>query len=338
MGLFRRDANDEDSDEYGRSLARIERGGIPADAEARLKALAGEGSMFTSWLSVKEFALLGGLGPRPLAQVMGGSVVRRGWQYLPALPPGEKFTAWAGGQPGSLGRGYGPTMYGAAAQNPFTEPSLSQVRNYKWHTEVVCGLEVWSAAWNLARRRALDRLTAEALQVNADVVVGVHVRRSDHDLGAKTIEYVVGGTAIRLPGSSGTSRPMLSNLSVQDYWLLLQAGHEPVGPLATTAVVFASPPRSTRLRRTRTIAQNQEFDEISGAFRLGREKVRAALRGQVADTNGTGAVGVEFRTRCTERSWPWRPRFNRRAAGGGTAAAGFPISSPVTATSNVAAG
>jgi Putative heavy-metal-binding len=296
VGFFRRNADDEEPEEQGESLARITEGGIPASAEVRLRALSGEGSMFTSGLSVKEFALLDRLGPRPLAQVMGASVIRTGWQYLPALPPGEKFTAWASAQPGSLGRGQqlGPTAYGSALQNPFTEPSLSQVRDYQWHTEVVCELNVLTAAWNTARRRALARLTEEALHVGADVVVSVHVRRSDHDLGSGTIEYVVSGTAIRLPGSSGSPRPTLTDLSVQDYWRLLKAGHKPVGLLASTAVVFASPPRSTRLRRTRSVAQNQELAEISGAFRLARETVRAGLRGQVADMHGAGAVGVEF--------------------------------------------
>src|SRR5580692_875545 len=57
-------------------------------AHERLEDLSGSGAIFTSGLSVNEFALLRGLGPTPLAQVMGASVVRAGWQYLPALQPG----------------------------------------------------------------------------------------------------------------------------------------------------------------------------------------------------------------------------------------------------------
>ena len=53
-------------------------------AHERLEDLSGAGAIFTSGLSVNEFALLRGLGPTPLAQVMGASVVRSGWQYLPA--------------------------------------------------------------------------------------------------------------------------------------------------------------------------------------------------------------------------------------------------------------
>ena len=283
MGFFTRGG--DESPEQAESLARIEAGGIPVGAEARLKGLATEGSLFTSGLSVNEFALLDLLGPQPLAQVMGASVVRTGWQYLPALDPGRIVL---GTSP------YTPTPIGRAVQNPYTEPSLAQVRNYRWRTEVVCELDVLTDAWNLARRRALERLREEAVQVGADAIVGVHLHRSDHDLVKGTIEYVVTGTAIRLPNSAGTGAPTLTDVSVQDYWRLHGAGHEAVGLVATTAVVFASPARSTRVRRLRTTSQNQELEELSRGFHATRDTVRARLLGQVSDAHGTGAVGVEF--------------------------------------------
>jgi uncharacterized protein YbjQ (UPF0145 family) len=279
VGFFR-PGKDEDGEP-----ADVGDGGAPS---ARLKALTVDGSLFTSGLSVNEFALLRRLGPQPLAQVMGASVVRPGWQYLPALDPGVAVVSPA------TPYGVGPSVTGWAMQNRHTEASMSQVRSYKWRAEVVCELDVLTGAWNMARGRALDRLSEEALQVGADAVVGVHLRRSDHDIGRGTIEYVVTGTAIRLPDSTGTSAPALTDVSVQDYWRLRTAGHEPVGLVATTAVMFASPPRFTRLRRARTISQNQELDEISRAFRTGRETVRARLRGQVSEARGTDAVGVDL--------------------------------------------
>jgi hypothetical protein len=241
--------------------------------------------MFTSGLTVNEFALLTRLGPSPLAQVMGASVVQTGWQYLPPLDPGKIFIS------GSL---YAPTPTGRALTNVYTEPSLAQLRAYRWYTEVVCELDVLTDAWNLARRRALERLREEAIEVGADAVVGVHLRHSDHDIGKGTIECVVSGTAVRLPHSPGAASPALSALSVQDYWRLNETGHEPVGLLATTVAVFASPARSTRVRRARTISQNQELGELSRAFQVARETVRTKLRGQISDARGTGAVGVGF--------------------------------------------
>ena len=252
--------------------------------------------LFTSGLSVREFALLDRLGPQPLRQVMGASVVRPGWQYLPALEPGMTSVHYAG-YAGYGGGTQTANSYGRWQGSPYGEPSPSQVRNYKWHTDVVCELEVLGDAWNLARRQALDRLTDEALQAGADAVVGVTVRREDHELGNGVIELVVTGTAVRLPGSDGRAWPVLSDLSVQDYWRLACAGHEPVGLVATTAVMFASPPMFTRMRRTRAPQRNRQLDEITDAFRAGRETVRARLEGQISDAHGVGAVGV-----CIEHS------------------------------------
>lgn len=281
MGFFR-DGGPPDPVQ-AEALAAIEAGGIPPHARERLSELATEGSLFTSGLSVNEFALLDSLGPKPLAQVMGASVVRIGWQYLPPLPPGMNLiSGW-----------YQPARVDPRVTRP-SEASPAQVRNYQWHTEVVCELDATTEAWNLARRRALDRLRQEALEVGADAVVGVHLRRSDHDLGKRTIEYVVTGTAVRLPGGPGASSPVLTDVSVQDYWRLHHAGHEPVGFVATTAAVFASPSRGTRVRRTRTTTRNQELSELSDGFHVAREAVRTRLAGQVSDANGLGAVGVEF--------------------------------------------
>lgn len=288
MGFFSR--GDPKDEEHSEALARIERGGIPAEAERRLQELGREGSLFTSGLSVREFALLDRMGPRPLAQVMGASVVRTGWQYLPPLDPVQVEASWYGGTRAR----YGPMMSSRALQNRYAEPSWTEARKYQWHSTVVCELDVLSDAWMTARRRSLDRLTEEALQVGADAVVGVRLRHSDHDLGKRTIEYVVTGTAIRLPGSKAKSWPILTDLSLQDYWRLHSAGHDPLGLLTTTAVVFASASRTTRLQRLRTMNRNQELEELTRAFTDAREVVRGRLEGQLADARGEGAVGVDL--------------------------------------------
>jgi hypothetical protein len=277
---------DRRADEDDGSLARIESGGIPVRAEERLRALGADGSFFTSGLSVNEFALLDRLGPRPLGQVMGASVVRVGWQYLPPLGPNAMFF---------VNRPFvGANVSAYQAAQRYTEPSWNQLRTYKWHNEVVCELDVLADAWNTARRRALGRLYEEALQVGADAVVGVHLERSDHDLGKRLIEYVVTGTAIRFPNSTGTMAPLLTDVSAQDFWKLHAAGHEPVGFVASTAVMFASPARTTRMRRARAPAQNRELDELSRAFHTARDSVRSALADQTSYAHGTCAVGVEF--------------------------------------------
>ena len=53
----------------------------------------------------------------------------------------------------------------------------------------------------------------EALQVRADAVVDVELRRGEHDLAKRTIDYLISGNAIRSPDSTQTKWPLLSDLS-----------------------------------------------------------------------------------------------------------------------------
>lgn len=258
---------DRDAIPDSESLARIEDGGIPLSAERRLKALAGEGQAFTSGLSVNEFALLRKLSTRPLAQVQGASIFKVGWQYLPAIEPGA---------------------------NPSTWSEVGNAGPYGWDQTVLCELDTITRAWDQARRRALDRIAEEAVQVGADAVVGVRLGRAEHDWAGQTIDYLVTGTAIRWKEAQDTRWPLLSDVSVQDYWKLLESGHESVGLLATTTVIFVSPSRAANLRRMATAMRAQELEELSRAFSTARETVRARLHGQVDAHNGTGAVGVSL--------------------------------------------
>lgn len=287
MGFLGRGGGAEDDGE-----ARIRDRGISEQAEVRLSGSTGRDPVFTSGLSVKEFALLGCLGPQPLAQVMGASVVRAGWQYLPALPPGTRSGMRTAGF-GALGpAAVPPGMSGYTAL--YTEPSPQQVAGYLWGVDVVCDLVMLSDAWNLARSQAIDRLRQEAVQVGADIVVGVHLDRSDHDLGRGLIEYAVSGTAVRIPGQDPTDAPTLTDLSVQDYWRLREGGFEALGLLAATSATFGSPARLTRLRRARTTTRVQELEEITEAYQSARQSVRRAIRDQLGRCGGTTAVGVEF--------------------------------------------
>ena len=171
------------------------------------------------------------------------------------------------------------------------------MRNYSWHAEVVCELDVLTDAWNLARRRALDRLAEEALQVGADAVVGVHLRRGDHDLGRGTIEYVRDGhgdPAARTP--TAAAWPILTDVSVQDYWRLRErrprAGRAAGRHRRRVRLAAALDPRAPRRGRR---PRNQELEEISQAFHAARETVRARICAARSTTlRATGAVGVEF--------------------------------------------
>jgi hypothetical protein len=128
MGFFHRDDGDPQPAPDG-----VDGHELSERAHERLQDLSGAGAIFTSGLSVNEFALLRGLGPTPLAQVMGASVVRTGWQFLPPLRPGIAA-------PVTVGFGRTATLRQDRWGNAFTETSGPQIRSYLWATPVVCRL------------------------------------------------------------------------------------------------------------------------------------------------------------------------------------------------------
>jgi uncharacterized protein YbjQ (UPF0145 family) len=66
------------------SLASLQQGGIPIEAQRRLDDLRQRsGSFFTSDLTVNEFVLARQSGLEPLSQVMGCSIYHVGWQRMP---------------------------------------------------------------------------------------------------------------------------------------------------------------------------------------------------------------------------------------------------------------
>jgi uncharacterized protein YbjQ (UPF0145 family) len=87
--LFRRGSEQERAArqaadaEQAASLDALARGGLPLRAQQRLGEIGARGGLFTSDLSVSEFALVDSIGLRPVAQVMGSSIYHVGWQQRP---------------------------------------------------------------------------------------------------------------------------------------------------------------------------------------------------------------------------------------------------------------
>jgi uncharacterized protein YbjQ (UPF0145 family) len=257
------------------SLARIEAGGIPLEAERRLSELGESGGSFTSDLSTADYALCHQLGLRPLSQVMGSSVYQVGYQ---------QSVGW-------MGAGGGVAVAGG----------------------LVAELETLTEAWNDARTRALERLAREAQLVGADAVVGVDLKAEarsfgDSSMSSGVIEYSVIGTAVRREREAATagrgrppvrasrSAPALTELSVADYAKLLSAGIEPVG-IAAWSSVFAATYGYETARRAQPglIAPGQEsfeLREFTQAIYAAREQVMRRLGFQAQALGASGIVGV----------------------------------------------
>jgi uncharacterized protein YbjQ (UPF0145 family) len=281
MPLFHRPSDEEKAAEAKRAEAaeraeqeteesrrRIEAGGLPVAAEARLRELAashgkGDGpGFFTSDLSVNEFTLLAGFGVRPLTQVMGSSIYNVGWQ---------------------------PVYYNVP-------------------TEV----KVLSGAFNDCRSLAFKRLLEEAQLAGADAVVGVKIVQGAHDWAARAIEFVVVGTAVRLPPRmhhpDGTT--ILTDLSGQEFVLLCKAGVRPVGIAAHTSVHYV--PASWQTQRATAGGWggsswvNQELHDFTQGVYAAREKAVGAVVYQAHQLGADGIVGVQIdehaRTHSVQRN------------------------------------
>jgi uncharacterized protein YbjQ (UPF0145 family) len=266
MPFFRR-ASAEDREaragaaaEQEASLEALERGGLPMRAQQRMREMSGN-ELFTSDLSVNEFALAHSIGLRPLGQVMGSSIYHVGWQQTPGR--------WGGWQPGGISQ----------------------------------ELTTLSEAWNEARRRAFGRLEQEATMLGADAVVGVQLTTGRHDWAAGAIEYIAIGTAVRIEAEQAADRPVLTDLSAQDYWQLWQAGYRPLGVIGASSVYYIVSGWQQRQAQQGMFTSwaNQELAD----FTQGVYDVREATLGRVsADARregATGMVGVSIQHGVEER-------------------------------------
>lgn len=301
MSWFGRRSQPPTADDQRRqeqSRAQIEAGGLPLAAEERLRALAASrGKLFTSDLSVNEFALLRGRDIKPITQVMGSSIFQHGWQNMPydtwyGYNRGRHRTTFGGmGSFGSLGAGSWGYSGGGEA----------------WTRE----LTYLSDAFNGARTRALDRLRAEAELAGADAVVGVHVNRGGHDFaGEDTVEFTAVGTAVRLPAELQTGRVVITDLSGQDYINLAAAGYRPIGVVGMTTVMYvaSSASQSWVLSSGNSFFSvagraNQELRDFTQGFYEAREVAMSHLNIQAQRLGAHGIVGVSIDQHMREREY-----------------------------------
>jgi uncharacterized protein YbjQ (UPF0145 family) len=112
---------------------------------------------------------------------------------------------------------------------------IGRIADYKGKTGEIGPL---SEAHRAARQLALRRLAEEASVVHADAVIGVHlgerlITKGAHgkggDDGDEVIEFTVTGTAIAMPSLRRGAGPILTDLSGQDLWALVNDGFLPCG-------------------------------------------------------------------------------------------------------------
>ncbi len=167
---------------------------------------------------------------------------------------------------------------------------------------ILMELDTLSQALNEVRGRALVRLGEEARHVGADAVVGVQTRggESQLDTGTLALEHVVVGTAVRRKDAPA-KYPILTELSVAEYAMLLQGGFEPLGIVAWSSVFFTSYVFGGMVGAgmlgggsLSMGVQNFELREFTQAIYTAREAVMQQITGQASALGAAGVVGVKI--------------------------------------------
>jgi uncharacterized protein YbjQ (UPF0145 family) len=172
--------------------------------------------------------------------------------------------------------------------------------NMGYGNAILFELDTLSEALNEVRGRALVRLGEEARHVGADAVVGVQTRagESQLDTGTLALEHMVVGTAVRRDGAHAT-QPVLTELSVSEYAMLVRGGFEPLGIVAWSAVFFTSYVYGGMMAGggggTFTMGvQSFELREFTQAIYSAREAVMQRITAQASALGASGVVGMQI--------------------------------------------
>jgi uncharacterized protein YbjQ (UPF0145 family) len=172
--------------------------------------------------------------------------------------------------------------------------------NMGYGNAILFELDTLSEALNEVRGRALVRLGEEARHVGADAVVGLQTRagESQLDTGTLALEHMVVGTAVRREGAHA-KHPVLTELSVAEYAMLLKGGFEPLGIVAWSAVFFTSyvfgGMAGAGMLAGGSLTggvRNFELREFTQAIYSAREAVMQRISSQASALGASGVVGM----------------------------------------------
>ena len=167
-------------------------------------------------------------------------------------------------------------------------------------------MEVLSQAMYHARELAMSRMSEEAAALSADGIVGVRLEVKRLEWDKEILEFMAIGTAIsHRSGSTGfkgvNGKPFTSDLSGQDFWMLLQSGYRPMEMVMGSCVYHVA--HQGIFKSLGNVGRNVEITQFTQALYDARELAMARMQQEAADAHAEGVVGVQIH----EGSHNWHP-------------------------------
>ena len=164
-------------------------------------------------------------------------------------------------------------------------------------------VQTLTQAMYAARELAMSRMEEEADVLGADGIVGVRLDVGFYEWGLGTAEFLALGTAVSAEDGGNwktpAGKPFTSDLSGQDFWTLLQAGHAPLGLVMGTCVYHVA--HQGMFKAMGNIGQNKEMPNFTQALYEARELAMERMQDEAKKVGAEGIVGVQIQ----EKSHIW---------------------------------
>ncbi|MEO7715828.1 MAG: heavy metal-binding domain-containing protein [Capsulimonas sp.] len=165
-------------------------------------------------------------------------------------------------------------------------------------------MTVLTQAMYHARELAMDRMEEEAHQLGADGVVGVRLEVNHKEWGNHIAEFVAIGTAVVHRGDKNRfknkrGRPFTSDLSGQDFYILLRSGYRPLGLVMGNCVYHVAVQSFGSF--IRNFSQNAELTQYTQAMYDSRELAMERMQKEAEELGAKGIVGANIH----ERTHAW---------------------------------
>jgi uncharacterized protein YbjQ (UPF0145 family) len=168
-------------------------------------------------------------------------------------------------------------------------------------------LGVLTQAMYHARELAMSRMGEESAALGADGIVGVRLEVGGYAWAENALEFTAIGTAVKAPDGNDYrtvhGKPFTSDLSVQDFYRLHEAGYIPAELVMGTCVYHIA--HAGFVQTMRTIGTNIELPNYTEAIYDARELAMSRMQAEAEAHAAEGVVGMQI----VEKNHIWQPHI-----------------------------